>query len=268
MKKSCFEVRRENLVIRGVSCFPDEAGKNLTPIILSHGFMSNHHIVENYAREAVLRFGFCAFSFDFCGGCEVGESDGKTTDMSVFTECDDLKAIISYVRNRKEVEPDQLILFGCSQGGLVSALTAVQCSEWVRALILFYPALCIPDDARKGHMMQAEFDPHEIPDVIPCGSVNLGKQYPESVMEMDPFKEIKGYQGPVLIVHGTKDPVVSTSYARKAYEVYKERTSLDDSPNPSSQLVLLDGAGHGFTPEYAKQAMDAVEQFLKKESLV
>lgn len=57
---------------------------------------------------------------------------------------------------------------GCSQGGFVSGMTAAQLKEQIRGLIMFYPALCIPDDARKGHMMFSEFDPQNIPDTFRC----------------------------------------------------------------------------------------------------
>ena len=34
----------------------------------------------------------------------------------------------------------------------------------VKKLVLYYPALSIPDDARKGSMLGAEFSGEEIPD--------------------------------------------------------------------------------------------------------
>ena len=36
---------------------------------------------------------------------------------------------------------------GCSQGGFVSALVAAKNNFPIEKLVLFYPALCIPDDA-------------------------------------------------------------------------------------------------------------------------
>ena len=56
---------------------------------------------------------------------------------------------------------------GCSQGGFVSALfAAAHPNVVVSRLILFYPALCIPEDARRGKMLMYAFDPSNIPEQI------------------------------------------------------------------------------------------------------
>lgn len=49
-------------------------------------------------------------------------------------------------------------LFEC-QRGFVSSLVAAKWKDRISKLVLFYPALCIPDDARAGKMMFAKFDP-------------------------------------------------------------------------------------------------------------
>lgn len=67
--------------------------------------------------------------------------------------------------------------------------------------VLFYPALCIPDDARTGKMMYAKFDPQNLPERFTCGPMKLGRCYPADVIDMDPFQKIQSCDGPVLIVH-------------------------------------------------------------------
>lgn len=114
------------------------------------------------------------------------------------------------------VDGENLTLCGFSQGGFVSAIVAAKLKERVKRLILFYPALCIPDDARKEQMMFAKFDPQNVPEKIKCGPMTLGGCYARDVMDMDPFEAIKGYAGPVMILHGTADAVVNQSYIEKA----------------------------------------------------
>lgn len=111
---------------------------------------------------------------------------------------------------------------GCSQGGFVSALVAAKNNFPIEKLVLFYPALCIPDDARAGKMMMAKFDPQNVPDTFRCGLMKLGCCYAMDVMQMDAFAEIKNYAGRVCIVHGTKDKIVDVSYAKRAAEAYKK----------------------------------------------
>lgn len=256
--KSEFSCERDGLTIRGTQYRPAE-GNDFPIAIVSHGFMANRQSVAHYAKR-LAKWGFAAFCFDFNGGCIKGKSDGKTTDMSVLTEKEDLKAVIAYARSLDYVNQKRLVLMGCSQGGFVSALTAAELQDQVSELILFYPALCIPDDARKGHMMFAKFDPQNIPEVVPCGPMKLGKIYPQAVMAMDPFAEIAAYKGAVLLVHGTADKIVDATYAKRAREAYGERQCV---------LQMIEGGTHGFKRSADNAAMFGMKQFLlgKREVL-
>ena len=251
---SVFECRRGHLTIRGTEYRP--AGENLPAAIVCHGFMANRDSVRHYAKE-LANLGYCAFIFDFCGGSVMGsgKSDGETTDMSVLTEVRDLEAVIAYVKSLPYIGGG-LLLMGCSQGGFVSALTAAKHPEQVKKLLLVYPALCIPDDARAGKMMFAKFDPRNIPERINCGPMKLGKCYVADVIGMDPFEEIKGYPGPVLIIHGTKDAIVNIDYSRKARETY-----------PSAELCVIEGGAHGFGRKHDAIAIAQLKQFAGRDHL-
>ncbi|MCD8022300.1 MAG: alpha/beta hydrolase [Lachnospiraceae bacterium] len=219
--------------------------------IVSHGFMANYKTTENYAKFLAEQ-GYAAFCFDFNGGCIHGKSDNDTTKMTVFTEKEDLKAVIAYTRKLPFVNKDDITLMGCSQGGFVSALVGAELRERITRLVLFYPALCIPDDARAGKMMFAKFDPQNIPEIIHCGPMKLGRAYAQSVLGIDAIEAIQSYEGPVLIVHGSKDEIVDCSYARKAAKAYT-----------NAELVVIPDGKHGFSKEHDKIAMEAVGQFLK-----
>ena len=43
-------------------------------------------------------------------------------------------------------------------------IAASKLNDRISKLVLFYPAFCIPDDARAGRMMFAKFDLDNIPD--------------------------------------------------------------------------------------------------------
>ncbi|MCD8104243.1 MAG: alpha/beta hydrolase [Lachnospiraceae bacterium] len=249
ISKKRFLCRRDGMTIQGLAFIPD--GENLPIAIVSHGFMTNYKTTEGYAKFLAER-GFAAFCFDFNGGCIHGKSDNDTTKMTVFTEKEDLKAVIAYTRKLSFVNKDDITLMGCSQGGFVSALTGAELGGKIRRLILFYPALCIPDDARSGKMMFAKFDPQNIPEVIHCGPMKLGRAYAQSVLDVDAVEAICSYDGPVLIVHGTKDEIVDCSYARKAAEAYR-----------NAELVVIPDGKHGFSKEHDKIALEAVERFVK-----
>ena len=122
---------------------------------------------------------------------------------------------------------------------------------------MFYPALCIPDDARSGKMMFAKFDPQNIPDIIKCGPMTLGKCYPADVIDMNPFEEIKKYQRDVLIVHGTADKIVNPDYAKKAKEAY-----LEVNENRVVKLEFIENGAHGFSKKHDVLALNAIKEFL------
>ena len=248
MKKTSFLCRRDDLMIRGHLFGETEPGRRA--VILSHGFLANEKTVFGYA-EALADEGFLAVTFDFNGGGLGSSSDGRSCDMTLLTEKQDLLAVVRAVW--EQLQPASIALMGCSQGGFVSALTAKELgSAAIDRLVLFYPALCIPDDARKGHMMVYRFDPQHVPDVLGRLPMKLGGDYARVVMEMDPFEAIGGYDGPVLLVHGTDDRIVDISYSRRAQTVY-----------PHCEYHEIIGGGHGFSGEHDKQAVRYLKSFLQ-----
>ena len=246
--ETTFECKRGGLTIRGTEYRPE--GENLPVAIVCHGFMAWQDTVRHYAKE-LARMGYCAYCFDFCGGSVMkkGKSDGETTDMSVLTEVQDLEAVIGCVQSLP-YNSKELLLMGCSQGGFVSALVAAKHPELVNKLVLFYPALCIPDDARAGKMMFARFNPKNIPERINCGPMKLGRCYPADVIDMDPIEEIKPYHGPILIVHGTDDKIVKLDYSRKAQRAY-----------PNAKLHIIEGGAHGFNKKHDAIGMAHLRRF-------
>ena len=247
--EATFECKRGNLTIRGTEYRPE--GENLPVAIICHGFMAWQDTVRHYAKE-LARMGYAAYCFDFCGGSVMnkGKSDGATTEMSVLTEVQDLEAVIGYVRSLPYTG-NELLLMGCSQGGFVSALVAAKHPGLVNKLVLFYPALCIPDDARAGKMMFAKFDSKNIPERINCGPMKLGRCYPADVIDMEPIQEISPYHGPVLIVHGTKDSIVKPDYSRQAQRAYS-----------NAKLHFIEGGAHGFNKKHDAIAMAHLRRFI------
>ena len=262
ISETSFACKRDNLTIRGTEYRPQ--GENFPIAIVSHGFMAFQDTVRHYAKK-LAELGYVSYCFDFCGGCVVkGKSDGKTTEMSVMTEVKDLETVIEYAAGREYSNPQKIVLMGCSQGGFVSAITASKLNSRISKLILFYPALCIPDDARAGKMMFAKFDPHNLPDIIPCGPMKLGKCYVKDVIDLDPYLEICKFQGDILIVHGTKDRIVNIKYAEQAYDVYLKKTKQSNLTRIVS-FHKIEGGGHGFSKKHDAVAIGYLERFLAAE---
>ncbi len=248
-----FSCVRDGLTIRGLLFEPVNGKVNsegkLPVAIVSHMFMVNYKLTVKYARF-LAENGYLSVCYDFNGGGLFSKSDGKSVNMSVLTEVADLEAVIAAVLKHEKADASRLMLMGCSQGGFVSALVAAKHPGMVEKLVMFYPALSIPDDARKGQMLMAKFDPNNVPEKIKCGFMKLGRCYVSDVIEMDAFKEIAAYEGPVLILHGTADDAVDCSNSKKAVEVYK-----------NARLELIEGAGHGFFKANGVRALELLKEF-------
>lgn len=267
-----FSCTRDGLKIRGTMFRP--AGTATFPIVVvSHEFMMNRMTTLRYAYM-FAKMGYAAFCYDFNGGGEISQSQGKTTDMSVKTEVKDLKAVIDYAKAQDYTDEKHLTLMGCSQGGFVSAIVAAEYGvEQVERLILFYPALSIPDDARKGSMIFARFDPQNVPKTLFCGPIILGRQYVLDVLQLDPFEIISKYRGSVLLVHGDFDHIVNHSYSVKAYEAYKKADEEAIEAGKISELPLLEfktisRGEHMFPyPPHKAEACKTVKDFMRRSSL-
>ncbi len=154
------------------------------------------------------------------------------------------------------------MILGGGGGDAVASLTddnAVLAQ--ISKLVLFYPAFCIPDDARAGKMIFAKFDPDNIPDIIHCGPMKLGKCYVKDVIGIDPYQEIQDFSGDVLIVHGTQDKIVNIEYSKRAYELYLENKGKKDKPRVVS-FFPIDGGRHGFLKRHDRVAIAHLKQFL------
>lgn len=254
--KKVFSCHRGDLKIRGTVFMP--AGQTDLPIaVVCHEFMTNRLFSYPYAI-ALAKCGYAAFCFDFCGGGILSGSDGDSRDMSVLTEKEDLKAVINFAAAQDYVDNRPLLLLGCSQGGLVAALIAAELQEKLGGLILQYPALSIPDAARKGEMLWMHFDSNNVPDEMRSGPMRIGKQYATDVMNIDTMQAIACYTGQVMIIHGDQDTLVDISGSQKAAISY-------ESAGANVSLQIISGGGHiFFKPKEIKEAMNLVSKFAKK----
>jgi len=230
--REVIQIGHHGRTIYGIAEFPDGTGK--WPIVIfCHGFNGSADDFAEYSEYLVSR-GVAAYRFDFCGGSVNSRSSLKTYEMSLFTEKEDLIAVLENVRKWDRVDANNIFVFGMSQGGAVAALTADEHGADIKGLVLDFPALCIPDDWNK------RFPTREsIPDLYEFWGVTLGRAYFEAVHGYDIFEHIGKYDRQVLIFHGDKDNVVPVGYGQRAASLY-----------PNAKIEVYQGEGHGFSAPY------------------
>ncbi len=214
-------------------------------IIMSHGYNGSH---SDWTKEGryFADHGYVVYTYDFCGGSVSSKS--MDTRMTITSEKEDLLAVYAYIRNLDQVDETNIFLLGASQGGFVSSLAAAQLGDKVRALAMYYPALCIPDNWREKYP-----DPDQAPDTFDFWGLTLSRQFVKDVHPIDVYGRIGAYKGNVLILHGDQDEIVPYAYSERAVEVYEH-----------AQLVRMEGEGHGFSPEGVEKAMKMVLDFLER----
>ncbi len=231
MKIQRFSIKSEGKTLRGLILNPSAQTPAKT-VIISHGYASNMLITFPYAKP-FIDSGYVVIMYDFCGSGS-GISSGKSTGMSIFTETKNLIDVLDYAKTLAIVDNNHITLCGCSQGGLVSALAGAKRESDIERLVLYYPALCIPDDARRGCIIGTKIDPDNVPNRFFGLFIPLSKKYVLDAKSIDPYEQICTFKKPVFIVHGIEDKLVKIDYSRKAKEHY-----------PDCKLVEIHG-DHGF----------------------
>ncbi len=243
MKESAFKVEHSGRSVHGRLWVPDKEGR-CPLIIFSHGYNGS---MDDFGKAAEFFAcqGYVAATISFCGGSTSDPSSFPSESMSVLTEADDLQAVVDELSGRDDVDPFSVFLFGGSQGGLVSALTAAKLGEGIRGLILLYPALCIEDDWKKKYP-----NPEDMPEKLNFWDLTLGRKYCEDAHKLQIFETIGAYEGPVLIMHGSDDEVVPISYSEKARKVY-----------PNARLLPFALEKHGFCEDNNRRVTGAAYLF-------
>ena len=197
--------------------------------VLMHGFMANKKLepLKSIANELESR-GIASLRFDFDGH---GESEGRFRDMTVLTELDDARHVIDYVRRAGAY--DSIALVGHSQGGVVAGMIAGELGDEIKALVQLAPAAVLKDDALQGVLMCKHYDPSNPPETLTVFFHRVGKGYFLAAQSLPIYEQSSLYQGPVLLIHGTKDKIVPHSYSEKYDQVYS-----------NSQLQLYEGENH------------------------
>ena len=249
---------RDGNRIFGMMYYNSTASEKQPAVILSHSSSLTHEAMKGYA-SAIAKMGFAAYCFDFCGGSDKSKSDGKTDEMTVFTEVEDLRAVVKTVKSLDYVDSSNVCLLGSSQGGLVSALLADECPDDFAGMILFYPAFNIPEMVKmfSGFGGFGDFG----------GMMSMSEAYINSIKDFDVWSHIGKFSKPVCIIHGTADMIVPISNSEKAVGLY-----------PSATLNKIEGANHGFnaanlgsmgsmmgaSADYDSVVMPIVESFLSR----
>ena len=228
---------------------PDNFDGKCPIVIIIHGFTGNKDeelLIQ--ASDMLNKNGFATLRTDMYGH---GKSDGVFREHTLFKWMSNAMTLIDYARDQEFVT--DIYLCGHSQGGLTVMLAAALKHEFVKGIIALSPAAMIPELARKGKLLDSDFDPDHLPDELPTWNEQvLGNNYIRVAQTIHVEESIDRYDGPVLIVQGTNDMPDLMASAKAAHERYK-----------NSEMVLIDGDDHCYGV-HMEIMVDAVKNWICK----
>lgn len=243
-----FPVQADERSIFSVLYLPNGASsrKRCPAIVFGHGLASNHESGDAYARELAKR-GYAVCCLDFCGGKD-SKSSGDAMDLTLFSASRDMSAVYDALAKRPDIDANNVFLMGASMGGAAASLSASARAQVIKGLILLYPAFSLADEVKK-----IAVNPDDLPETYDFGAT-VGHEFLKTLHGFDALMAAGVYHGPVIILHGTADERVPSSYSMQAARAY-----------PHADLKLIDGAGHGFTGGLFKYAVRTIVEFLDEE---
>lgn len=229
------------LAVRGKVRVPKGEGP-FPLVVYSHGYGYNMAFVE---AERLAEAGIAVCEFDFCGGSPWSRSDGRSTDMSVLTEADDLEAVLDELLARPWVDRSRVFLSGGSQGGFVSIIVGGRRQRDVAGMVLYCPALVIAD------FEQEYLGGRRMPERMRFGNMTVSRRYYTDARDCGVYHMMERFEGPVLYYHGSADEMVPLRYAYEAERRF-----------PDARLTVLPGAGHMLNYGFEDQLFQEMRDFV------
>ncbi len=234
------ELKHRGKYIRGLHHINDSS----RIVIFLHGFTGNKNESNfSFSRQAKLfdKNNIDSIRLDYYGS---GDSDGEFQDMNFHDLIIQGRLIIDYV---KSLEYKEIYLEGMSMGG---ALAIKLASIDIAKLILISPAI---------NMRELTKNIFENNVILPNGnadvrSLELSREFQESIQSIDIFEDIVDLDIPTLIIQGTKD--ISVPY---------ENALIVKDKIKNSTLITVEGGDHVYSAaKYMNTLFTNVLKFVKE----
>ena len=240
----------DGLLLRGWLIRPAHTTAQTPAIIICHGVGANKSDFTELGA-ALSRRGYFVLLFDFRAH---GESEGSRTSLG-YLEQKDVIAALDFLKNRHEIDPKRIGIYGFSMGGSTAILAAAKTGTF-SAVVADSAFTSLRDQAR-----QSITGYYRLPAFPFLHLAILGYElyFQTRVDTVAPVKAIaKLSPTPVLIIAGEGDLLIPANNGRKLFAAAKE----------PKEFWLIPDAGHGGTlaaagSEYEKRVGKFFDQNLK-----
>ena len=245
---------------------PTAAGGRMPAVILTGGADSDDRdgttygvpILANLAG-AVSRAGFLAVRYDKRGS---GQSGGRRESATVSDLAEDLRSIVKWVSDRKDVDPKRIAVLGHGEGAWLALLAAARDKRIGGVIAIDAPSTtgaelaleqqqhaldrlkASPDERARKIELQRKVQAAVLSgkgwDGVPA---DLRKQvdtpWTQSVLSFDPALVMKDVRQPMLFIHAELDRQIPVSHVERL-----EGMARKDSKSKSVEVLTVRGLNH------------------------
>ena len=280
---------------------PANAAARLPAVVLIGGVESDDRdgtafgvpILANLAA-AVSQAGFLAVRYDKRG---YGQSGGRRESATISDLSDDLRAIVKWLSDRKDVDSRRIVVLGHGEGGWLALLSASRDKRIAGVISIDAPSTTgaelaleqqqhaldrlktTPAERQQKIDLQKKIQAAVLSgkgweDVPPDLRKQADTPWTQSVLSFDPARVIDDVRQPMLFVHAELDRQIPVSHVERLVDLARK-----ESKSKSVEVVTIRGVNHllvpavtGETDEYAslgeltvsKDVSSAVQGWLTK----
>ena len=248
-------------VLAGTLTIPRYVNQPLPGVVLITGsdpmnrdftlaFVPEHYRPYREVADALSRRGIAVLRMDDRGyGCSGG---GRVDSVTTAERADDIRAGVSYLKGREEINERQIGLIGWSEGAIIAPMIAVTDSSITAIVLMAGPAT-------KGEV------------IIDFQDGTGWRGYSESLsewhqffMEYDPLPTAGRVKCPVLILHGDQDKHVPVEHANILAEAIRREGNQDVTVHifPGHDHIFVYG-GKEYLIEEAKKESIPIDEIPK-----
>jgi pimeloyl-ACP methyl ester carboxylesterase len=249
---------------------PPNAAARLPAVVLTGGAESDDRdgtafgvpILANLAG-AVSQAGFLAVRYDKRGS---GQSGGRRESATISDLSEDLRGIIKWLSDRKDVDSKRIVVLGYGEGAWLALLAASRDKRIAGVISIDAPSTTGAELAleQQQHVLdrlkatpaerQQKIDlQKKIQAAVLSGKgwegvpVDLRKQadtpWTQSVLSFDPARVIEDVRQPMLFLHAELDRQIPVSHVERLVDLARK-----ESKSKSVEVVTIRGANHLLVP--------------------
>jgi pimeloyl-ACP methyl ester carboxylesterase len=214
--------------------------------------------------NALADAGFVVIRYDKRG---VGQSGGREESATMKDYAEDVRAVVEFLRKRKDIDQQRIALVGHSEGGLVGMMTAADAKKRVAALVLMatpgttgaelvleqqrhlLDRMALPEDEKRDRMELQEKIQKAVMsgkgwESIPAGyRRQADTPWFRTFLLFDPARAMAKVAQPIMVIQGDRDRQVAARHAQLLADAASARKK-----NPGADLLIVEGINHLLVP--------------------